>query len=169
MKKYIGLLSLCIIVLAGCGQQEVSGRQAAEEENIVEETDQEMTAGREDAGVKEENLVITVGGQEFTAEVEDNETTKTFLSMLPLTLNMNDFNGNEKVISLYESIRKEDPSCPGTIYLGDIMCYGSDQLVLFYDTFSTVYNYVKIGHVDDTEEYAEALGTGSVEVTFSLK
>lgn len=128
-----------------------------------------VTQESEETDVTDQTLTLTIEGQEFTAAVENNETTKAFLSMLPLTLNMNDFNGNEKVISLPESIRKEDSSCPGTIHSGDIMCYGSDQLVIFYDTFSTVYSYVKIGHIDDVEGYEAALGSGSVEVTFSLK
>lgn len=196
MKKSIGLLILCAMILNGCGQQNTAPQEDTAEEKMMEETGitsdadeglsgketleteepvRETAGTQEDAGVmedtnmKEQTLTLTVGGQEFTAAVEDNETTKTFLAMLPLSLTMNDFNGNEKVISLPESIRKEDSSCPGTIYSGDIMCYGSNQLVIFYDTFSTVYRYVKIGHIEDVEGYEAALGSGSAEVAFSLK
>lgn len=178
MKKSLGLLILWAVLLTGCGKQNPSPQTDRAEKKRMEETEepvretavaQEVQDETEDTDVKEQTLTVTVGGREFTAAVEHNETTKTFLAMLPLTLNMNDFNGNEKVISLAESIRKEDSSCPGTINSGDIMCYGSDQLVIFYDTFSTVYSYVKIGHIDDAAGYEAALGSGSVEVTFSLK
>lgn len=178
MKKRIGLLFLCAMVLTGCGQQNTSPQKDMGEERMMEETEdpvretediQEAVGVMEDTDVKEQKLMLTIGGEEFTASVEENETTKAFLAMLPLSLTMNDFNGNEKVNSLPESVRKEDACCPGTIYSGDIMCYGSNQLVIFYDTFTTVYSYVKIGHIEDVEGYEAALGSGSVEVTFSLK
>jgi hypothetical protein len=112
-------------------------------------------------------LTITANNQDFTTEIEDNDTAKAFLAILPLTLDMSELNGNEKFCYLSDSIRKDTSSCPGTIEAGDIMLYGSNCVVVFYETFNTTYNYVKIGHISDSGELASALGSGDVTVTFS--
>lgn len=48
------------------------------------------------------------------------------------------------------------------------MLYGSSCLVLFYDSFSTSYSYTPIGHIDDADGLAEALGKGGVTVSFQV-
>lgn len=55
----------------------------------------------------------------------------------------------------------------GTIRAGDLMLYGSNCLVSFFETFETGYTYTRIGHIDDAEGYAAALPGGSVTVTFT--
>ena len=57
---------------------------------------------------------------------------------------------------------------PGNIHAGDLMLYGSDCLVLFYESFSSGYSYTKLGSVNDPSGLAAALGRGSVEVTFGV-
>lgn len=49
------------------------------------------------------------------------------------------------------------------------MLYGSDCIVLFYESFRTPYLYMKIGSIDNPEELKEAIGSGSVTVTFQTK
>ena len=41
-------------------------------------------------------MKITSGGKEFTATLEDNETVNALRSMLPMSINMSELNGNEK-------------------------------------------------------------------------
>lgn len=48
------------------------------------------------------------------------------------------------------------------------MLYGANTLVFFYKTFTTAYNYTKLGMVDDTTGLAAALGTGNVTVSFEV-
>ena len=60
-----------------------------------------------------------------------------------------------------------DTDQPGQISAGDLMLYGNNCLVLFYESFSSEYSYTRLGRVDDPAGLAEALGTGSVEVVFS--
>lgn len=111
------------------------------------------------------NIEITVQDRTFYAELYDSETAEKFAEMLPLTLDMSELNGNEKYFYFSDDLPAKRES-PDRINSGDIMLYGSNCLVLFYDSFSTSYSYTPIGHIDDADGLAEALGKGGVTVSF---
>lgn len=114
------------------------------------------------------SMKISIGNSTFTATLATSATGKAFKAMLPLTLNMSDFNNNEKVCSLPNSLTTA-ASNPGTIHTGDIMLYGSSSLVLFYETFSTSYSYTRIGQIDNITGLKAVLGSGSVTIKFELE
>ncbi len=124
-------------------------------------------AGTDPAPAPERNqLQIAVNGQTFHGELYDNETAKAFTAMLPMTLNMQELNGNEKY-HYFDSPLPTNPSRPSGIHTGDLMLYGNNCLVLFYEDFATSYSYTPIGRLDDPAGLKRALGTGGVRVTFS--
>ena len=53
------------------------------------------------------------------------------------------------------------------IEIGDILLYGNNCLVLFYESFSTEYSYTRIGKVDNPDNLKDVLGNGSVLITFT--
>lgn len=108
---------------------------------------------------------IIVGSKTFTATILENETVENFLLLLPLTVEMADLNRNEKFYRLSKNLPTK-PSNPGTIKTGDLMLWGANTMVIFYQTFSTSYPYTRLGKVDDPAGLAEALGAGNVTVTF---
>jgi hypothetical protein len=108
---------------------------------------------------------ITVAGKTYTAKFPVNETTKAFKSMLPLKVVMADLNGNEKFCPLPNNL-PVNASNPGTIKSGDLMLYGSNTLVLFYETFPTSYSYTRLGKIDNPSGLASTLGSGSVTVEY---
>lgn len=110
-------------------------------------------------------LAIEAGGQTFTATLEDNETTRALLETLPRTVTMSEMNGNEKYYFMPESL-PTDAEPPGVIHTGDLMLYGADCIVLFYDTFDSNYSYTRLGALDNAAGLAAAVGHGSIEVTF---
>ena len=110
-------------------------------------------------------IEIIVGSQTYSATLYDNEAAKTLLDRLPLTLSMSELNGNEKYYYL-DSDLPANSSRPSGINTGDLMLYGSNCLVLFYESFSTSYSYTPLGYIDDPAGLAAALGGGSVQVTF---
>ena len=117
--------------------------------------------------VPDERLItVTVNGQRFTATLEDNETARAFYAMLPLTLDMDELNGNEKYHYLDETLPSNSRNI-GQIRTGDLMLYGSNCIVSFFKTFATSYPYTPIGHIEDAENDAAALPNGSVTITFS--
>ena len=108
---------------------------------------------------------IIVGSKSFTATLADSETGETFAALLPLTMTMNELNGNEKYHYLSTSLPTAADQ-PGTIHAGDLMLYGNNCVVLFYETFNTSYSYTRLGAIDNPSGLAEALGVGNVSVRF---
>ena len=79
---------------------------------------------------------ITVGDTTFPATLQDIPAARELLNCMPLTIDMRELNGNEKYHYFDSSFTTESERV-GSIQSGDLMLYGSDCLVLFYDSFST--------------------------------
>ncbi len=114
------------------------------------------------------SLTIKIGNETFNATLLDNSTTRALLELLPLTATMTEMNGNEKYTYLSNSL-PVNTERPERIQKGDLMLYGSDCLVLFYDSFATSYSYTRLGHIDDPAGLEAILTNGSVEVTFQVQ
>ena len=124
-------------------------------------------AGASAAPEEVEHVIsIEVNGQTFSATLADNGTARAFAARLPMTLDMRELNGNEKYFYLDEPLPAAAQRV-GQIRAGDLMLFGSDCVVLFYENFATSYTYTPIGRIDDPAGLAEALGSGSAEVFFS--
>lgn len=111
-------------------------------------------------------LWMTVGERRFAVTLHDNATGRAFADLLPLTLEMEELNGNEKKAELPKPLPGA-ASRPGTIHNGDLLLYRSDTLVVFYKTFSSPYSYASVGRVDDPAGLAQALGQHNVRLAFS--
>ena len=110
-------------------------------------------------------IKITIAGKNFTATLSDTPAAEEFSKRLPLTLRMNELNGNEKYAGLSDKL-PADSACPDRIDSGELMLYGNSTLVLFYESFPTSYSYTRIGKITDVRGLKEAVGRGSVTVTF---
>ncbi len=113
-----------------------------------------------------EDITLTIGDQSFTAKMELNSTAEAFRALLPLTLEMQELNGNEKYHYLSQSL-PTNRTHVDTIHAGDIMLYGDNCVVVFYETFTTTYQYTPIGHITSPEGLKEALGSGTTKVLFT--
>jgi len=178
MRKILYLFFTITVISAfvGCSNTGVNnvdtsfGTSDVSKNNSIDENNKSQTDSEKEAKTvkKMVNMNITIGDTTFTATLEDNDTTKAFIKQLPLTVDMSELNGNEKYNYLSSNSRADKSSCPGMINEGDLMLYSDNCLVLFYKTFNTSYNYVKIGHIDNTIGLTKAIGSGSVKVTFSV-
>lgn len=191
MKKiFILLLSLLTVILSACS---VSDNNLTEdfsttdnvvtEEHTTEIQSEEMTEPTENETFQitqtetnetqeaEETMTdikVTVNGSVFDAKIyNDSPCAQQLLSKFPLTVTMNELNGNEKYYRFSESFQS-NPENVGSINIGDIMLYQSDYLVLFYETHNTSYTYTRIGYITDTTGLKEAVGTGNPTVTFEI-
>jgi len=105
------------------------------------------------------------GKRTFIATLADTPAATAFTQLLPLSVKMEELNGNEKFISLASKLPTR-PSRPASIRTGDVMLYGSDTLVLFYKSFRTTFTYTPIAQIDDPTGLEAALGSQGAEVTF---
>lgn len=110
-------------------------------------------------------MKITIGTTIFTATLNNNPTTTAFKAMLPFTITMSELNGNEKMY-FFSTTLPTNPSIGGNLQVGDLMLYGNNCLVLFYEGFNTSYSYTRLGRIDTTSGLVDALGAGSVTVKF---
>ena len=109
---------------------------------------------------------IRVNDKTYEVQLADNATARAFAELLPLDLTMEELNGNEKYHYLDQAL-PASPSCPGRIEAGDLMLYGRDCVVLFYQSFDTSYSYTRIGRLADTTGLSDAVGTADVDVSFA--
>jgi hypothetical protein len=158
MKKFVAALLLSVSTLIGA---------ACDQNNPVPADDNQLTV-TEGMQSMSDTLVVKIGLTEFTAILFDNPTANAFKAMLPLAMDMKELNRNEKYFDLAKSM-PTNASNPGKINPGDLLLYGSNTLVLFYEAFSTSYTYTRLGKINNASGLAQALGSGNVVITMKLK
>ncbi|MBP5684610.1 MAG: hypothetical protein J6X02_05085 [Bacilli bacterium] len=96
-------------------------------------------------------MKVIINDQEYSVNLENNETVNSLIKLLPMELKMSELNGNEKYYYLDSSLPTNSYN-PKRINKGDIMLYGDNCIVIFYKDFDTSYSYTKIGHIDNLED-----------------
>lgn len=124
------LIILSLLMLSGC---------------IFKQTDSNVKSNSKEV-ISQVKAII--GENEYIIELEDNETAKSFVNLLPREYKMNELNGNEYYVNL-DTTLPTDSYNPKRINSGDVMLYGNDCLVIFYKSFDTPYSYTKIGRINN--------------------
>lgn len=112
---------------------------------------------------------ILIGEQTLKAALTDNSSADALRRMLtdsPVTIQMDDYEGMEKVGPLGASLPRNDEQI--TTEAGDIILYQGNKLVIYYGPNS--WNFTRIGKICGmtATELKKLLGRGSVTVTLSL-
>ena len=110
---------------------------------------------------EEEKMNIIINNKTYQTTLEDNQTTKEFLNLLPLDITMNDLNSNEKYYNLDKKLTTNSINYK-KVNKGDVMLYNNNCIVIFYKSFDTNYNYTKIAHIDNLDD----LDNNSINVRF---
>jgi len=149
---------MSVILLAmssvGCGQERPAPETEPRASNVTDNS-------------KTTKMKIKIGAKTFDATLFDNPTADAFKALLPLTLEMDELNGNEKKYDFSKDL-PTDAANPKTIESGDLMIWQKNTLVLFYKSFPTSYSYTKLGKIRDPSGLEAAVGKGSIRVTFEL-
>ena len=146
MKKriiYYALIIISIFTISGCNINDKKYNETNNSNEVIR------------------TVKVTINDKEYTINLENNETAREFLNHLPLELNMSELNGNEKYVYIDFTL-PTNATKPKQISAGDVMIYGNNCLVIFYETFNTQYSYTKIGHIDNLSN----LGNSSISVKF---
>ena len=125
------------------------------------------TAETESTGQEETRLKITVGDEELPATFADNSSAEAFRELLaqgPLTIELADYGGFEKVGALGTELTRNDRQT--IAQPGDEILYQGNQITIYYGTNS--WSFTRLATIDDPTDLKEKLGAGTVSVTFSL-
>ena len=107
------------------------------------------------------SMKAIINNKEYKVIIEDSDSSQALMNLLPLELEMNELNGNEKYVYLNSKLPTNQYK-PKTINKGDLMLYQDNCLVIFYKSFETTYSYTKIGHIDNLEEF----GKDNIKIRF---
>ena len=169
MKKiFLILFAILLFTVVFTGCDNTGERMESNDNNLSSDTQENETLTSVQSAETEkdmQNIEITVNGKAFSVTLNDNEAAREFAGMLPLTLEMSDYSGFEKVGSLGTSLPTDNSQT--TTQSGDIVLYNGNQIVIFYGSNS--WSYTRLGKVDNLSGWKDALGSGDVTVIFSLK
>lgn len=109
---------------------------------------------------------IRVNGQKIQATLEDNPTAQHFYSLLPLTLEMDDFGGKEKIANPPERLSTEGAPEGAIARSGDLMLYAPwGNLALFYRDHGYARGLIPVARMASPLELPAT--SGKVQVSFS--
>ncbi|HAB33044.1 MAG TPA: hypothetical protein DCE40_02900 [Exiguobacterium sp.] len=148
MSRWYGCL-LAFLLLSGCADTRESSRPG------------------ELAQKELKSVLLQIDGTTVSIRFTDNETALALQKRLPLAMQMKELNGNEKYHYVPFSL-PTNPKYIGTVQAGDLMLYGSDCLVLFYESFQTDIQYTRIGWVEPNR-LSELLSADTVHVQMSTE
>ncbi len=146
---------------------EVSNENSNQEQN-GENTNDDNSNNTEES-MSNSTIKIEVNGTTLTATLKDNVSTRALVNLLkggPLTINMNDYAGMEKVGPIGTTL----PQCNERITTqpGDLILYLGQYFVIYYAP--NTYSLTPLGKIDNTsgDELIRILGNCDVTVTISL-
>lgn len=185
---------LLFLLLAGCGQEktatesdvtaaaDLSSDQAVQTGGFLMTpaakadtagADSQASVGETETDTDMETtnqMILTINGQRLTATLADNssaEALKELLAQGPLTISMRDYANMEKVGDIGTSLPTNDEQI--TTAAGDLILYMGNAFVIYYAPNS--WNLTRIGRINNVtaQDLKDILGTGSIDVTLSLK
>ena len=113
-------------------------------------------------------LRLTFDGGEAIISLEDNGTTRDFLTMLPATLTFADYAGSEKISYLTRALSTADAPATYDPQVGDVTLYAPwGNLAIFYGDARSSSGLVPMGYVESGLDLLAAM-EGEFEVSVSI-
>lgn len=162
---------LAVLDLTACGGGTLPAAvdtSPPQETSTEQDTSVSSPSTETEDGQEETALIITVGEQQLYATFADNSSAEEFQQLLtqgPLTIQMEDYGGFEKVGPLGTTLTRNDESI--TTQPGDVILYQGNQITIYYGT--NTWNFTRLATIDDPTDLQIKLGEGTVSVTFSLE
>jgi hypothetical protein len=110
-------------------------------------------------------IKITIGEKVAIATMNNNPTTADFISLLPLTLTLTDFNRTEKISDLPEKLSTKEAPAGYKPSVGDITIYAPwGNLAIFYKDFSYSNGLISLGKITSGIEALSVSGTVKAKI-----
>ena len=104
----------------------------------------------EENHTKASRIKLTVNSEEIYVNLENNKSVQDFISMLPLTLNVEDYNSTEKIATLPRKLTTEGSPDGYTPQVGDFAYYAPwGNLSMFYNNFRYSDSLIKLGTFEE--------------------
>ena len=158
----ISILILVVVVVSAIVTSILMNNKSP---NIDPELNQETSiTNNNEKENKMAKIYASLNNEKLEINLEENSTTSALVKLLPLDITMNDLNKNEKYAYLDESLPTNTYS-PKHIEAGDVMLFGDNCLVIFYESFDTSYSYSKIGHINNLP----SLDDGNISISIDVE
>jgi len=154
------LVPLMLVLTVGVVARDVAGHSALPESK--------PPAGPTTQPGRNMKINLKLHDRTLTATLYDTPTARDFASMLPLTLNLEDYSKTEKISDLPKKLTKDGAPAGADPSVGDLAYYAPwGNLAVFYKDFRYSDGLILLGKLDGG---AEALGVpGSLQVTIQLQ
>lgn len=110
---------------------------------------------------------LTIGNTVLTATLNNNQASQDFISLLPLTLTLQDYAGTEKISDLPHKLSTAGAPSGSTPAAGDIAYYAPwGNLAIFYKGDRYASGLIILGKIEGQMEALRA--PGNINVTIDL-
>ena len=134
-----------------------------EDPEIPETPNKEESGESNGTNTESLNSKITIGEQILTATMNDHVTVRDFLSQLPMTITMTDFNSTEKIFYMPNNYNLSTTDAPFGCApaIGDITLYAPwGNIAIFYKAYSYSSSLIPMGKIDgDGIKHLQASGS----------
>ena len=160
MKERLTLLALALAmclnqIACGAGKSTVGSTPPAQTNEVSNKRAEVM------------KIRITIGEKVVTATLTDSAAARDFVSLLPLTLTLEDYAKTEKISDLPRKLSTTGAPAGSDPDVGDITYYAPwGNLAIYYKDFGYSNGLVILGKIDGDVEAFDA--PGSVKATVEL-
>ena len=113
-------------------------------------------------------VALQIGTNVFSVEFAKTEASRQFRERFPLTLEMEKYYVKERYVDLEDAL-PSSPETAGLVEVGEFYLLGTKRLVLSLSNSIKAGYQTPIGKVECTDGFVDAVGEGSVVVTFREK
>ena len=93
---------------------------------------------------------MVIGEESFGVELIDNPTSKSFIKLLPLTLDFEDYHNIEKIVVLSNKLSRDDSPSGCEANKGAFTYYAPwGNLALFYKDFGYAPGLIRMGEIEE--------------------
>ena len=110
-------------------------------------------------------IQVTINGKAMIATLADNPTSRDFMTLLPLSLKLEDYASTEKIAYLPRKLSIEGAPVGVDPEVGDIAYYAPwGNLAIFYRDFGYSVGLVKLGRFDTAVDALKVRGSLNVTI-----